>query len=240
MPVPVRAVLCDLDDTLFDHTHASRCAVAELQRAVPDFNCWSIDEFAARHRDVLDTLHIEVLAGRLTISDARIERFRRLLVAAACRDADQIAPGLAGTYRRAYETSWQPVAGALPLLTAIRQQAIRIAIVTNNIVVEQQTKLRHCGLTDLVDALVTSEEIGVQKPDPRIFHAALGSVGAEPAEAVMVGDTWATDIEGARAAGVRPVWLNRFGAVSVDPTVAELNALVPTDAALRLIVASQL
>ena len=237
MRVPVRAVLFDLDDTLFDHTHASRCATAQLQRAVPDFACWSIDEFTRRHRELLDALHVEVLAGRLTIADARIERFRRLLVAASCQDPDLVAPRLADTYRQAYETSRQPVAGALPLLTAIRRHGLRIAIVTNNIAAEQQTKLRYCGLTELVDALVTSEEIGVKKPDPGIFHAALESVNAEPAEAVMVGDAWATDIEGARAAGVRPVWLNRFGAVAADPTVAELKALEPIEAALRLIVA---
>jgi putative hydrolase of the HAD superfamily len=234
--MPPRAVLWDLDDTLFDHTHASRCATAELQRAVPDFQCWSIDEFLARHRALLDELHVEVLAGRLTIPDARIERFRRLLVAAACRNPDEIAPGLAGTYRQAYERSWRTVPGAVPLLTALRQQGIRVAIVTNNIVVEQQTKLRHCGLTDLIDSLVTSEEIGAQKPDAKIFHAALEIVGVEPGEAVMVGDAWATDIEGARAAGVRPVWLNRFGAPSRDPAVAELPALEPIATAWRLIV----
>jgi putative hydrolase of the HAD superfamily len=126
----------------------------------------------------------------------------------------------------------------MSLLTAIRQRGLRIAIVTNNIVVEQQTKLRYCGLTELVDALVTSEEIGVQKPHSKIFHTALERVGAEPAEAVMVGDAWATDIEGARAAGVRPIWLNRFGGASVDPSVAELRALEPMEAALRLILAA--
>jgi putative hydrolase of the HAD superfamily len=236
--MPPRAVLWDLDDTLFDHTHASRCATADLQRAVPDFRCWSIDEFLARHRELLDELHVEVLAGRLTIPDARIERFRRLLVAAACRNPDEIAPGLAGSYREAYERAWQTVPGAVPLLTALREQDIRIAVVTNNIVVEQQTKLRHCGLTDLIDSLVTSEEIGSQKPDPKIFHAALDIVGAKPGEAVMVGDAWATDIEGARAAGVRPVWLNRFGALSRDPAVPELRSLEPLEKALQLILAT--
>jgi putative hydrolase of the HAD superfamily len=51
-----------------------------------------------------------------------------------------------------------------------------------------------------------------------------------------VGDAWATDIEGARAAGVRPVWLNRFGALSRDPAVAELQALEPIGTAWHLIV----
>ena len=43
----------------------------------------------------------------------------------------------------------------------------------------------------------------------------------------MIGDAWGTDIEGARAAGIRPVWFNRFGAASPDPGVTEIHSLVP-------------
>ena len=236
MPVAVRAVLCDLDDTLFDHTHASRCAVAELHRAVPGFRCWSADEFTSRHREMLETLHLEVLAGRLSISGARIERFKRLLIAANVAEADRVAPDIARTYRCAYETASQPLPGAGSLLSALKARGIRTAVVTNNLVSEQRSKLAHCRLEADVDALVTSEEVGVQKPDPRIFQAALDRVGVRPAEAVMVGDAWATDIEGARAAGVRPIWLNRFGVTSPDPTVQEIRRLEPVEDVIEMIV----
>jgi HAD superfamily hydrolase (TIGR01509 family) len=236
MSVAVRAVLCDLDDTLFDHTHASRCAVNELHRAVADFRCWSADEFTSRHREMLETLHLEVLAGRLSISAARIERFRRLLIAANVAEPDRVAPDVARTYRCAYETSMQPLPGAGPLLSALKARAFRTAVVTNNLVSEQREKLAHCGLTADVDALVTSEEVGVQKPDPRIFQVALDRVGVRPEEAVMVGDAWATDIQGARAAGVRPIWLNRFGVKSPDPTVQEIRRLEPIDDVIEMIV----
>lgn len=235
MPVAVRAVLCDLDDTLFDHTHASRCAVTALHGSVPEFGCWSIDELASRHRDCLEVMHQEVLAGRLSISAARTERFRRLLVEARIADADRIAPELARTYRSAYETGWQAVSGAAPLLAALKARGVRTAIVTNNVTEEQRLKLQFCRLADLVDELVTSEEVGVQKPDPRIFQVALERLGARADEAVMVGDAWATDIEGARAAGVRPIWLNRSGAVRVDPGVVEIRSLEPTERTVELI-----
>jgi len=52
---------------------------------------------------------------------------------------------------------------------------------------------------------------------------------------VMVGDAWSTDVEGARAAGVRAVWLNRFGAIAPDASIAMLRSLEPVDAALRVI-----
>lgn len=232
----VRAVLCDLDDTLFDHTHASRCAVGELHRAVRAFNCWTAEEFSSRHREMLETLHLEVLAGRLSISSARIERFKRLLVAANGVDPDRVAPEIAQTYRRAYETSWQTLPGAGPLLSALKARGLRTAVVTNNLVSEQRDKLARCGLAADVDALVTSEEVGAQKPDPRIFQVALDRLEVSPEEAVMVGDAWATDIEGARAAGVRPIWLNRFGVKSPDPAVLEIRRLEPVDDVIEMIV----
>jgi beta-phosphoglucomutase-like phosphatase (HAD superfamily) len=87
----------------------------------------------------------------------------------------------------------------------------------------------------LVDALVTSEEAGATKPDGRIFETALDRLGITPAQAVMVGDAWSTDIEGAIAAAIRPVWFNRCAAPSPDPTVAELTALEPTAHAVAVI-----
>ena len=110
-----------------------------------------------------------------------------------------------------------------------------VGIVTNNLLAEQQLKLHRCDLTDLAGPLITSEEVGAQKPDPRIFAVALERLGVSADAAVMVGDAWATDIEGARRAGIRPVWLNRFGAVSPDSSVAELRSLEPLGWARRVI-----
>lgn len=236
MAAAVRAVLCDLDDTLFDHAHASRCAVAELHRAVPEFGCWSVDDFADRHRETLEVMHLEVLAGRMSISAARIERFRRLLVAASAPGPGDLAPRIAGAYRGAYDIAWRAVPGALPLLRALKHAGIQTAIVTNNIVSEQRLKIDRCGFTAFVDELVTSEEVGVQKPGAAIFHTALERLGVSPGEAVMLGDAWATDIEGARGAGIRAVWLNRLGTPTRDPAVPELRSLEPVEDALEVII----
>jgi HAD superfamily hydrolase (TIGR01549 family) len=231
-----RAVLFDLDDTLFDHARATRVALGTLGEVDPVFGQWSIDELDRRHRIVLDTWHQEVLAGRTSIDEARIARFAELVVQAGADGGERRATALASRYRSAYETAWYTVPGARPLLEAIAGQGLRVAVVTNNVRREQELKLARCGLTSLVGVLVTSEEVGVQKPDPKIFHTALDWVGVAAPDATMVGDAWATDIEGARRAGVRPVWLNRFGEVSPDPSVRELRSLEPLAEVLETLV----
>lgn len=86
--------------------------------------------------------------------------------------------------------------------------------------------LRRLGLADYFEAIVDSVTVGVEKPDPRIFHAACEAMGVAPAECVYVGDLYHVDVVGARAAGLSPVLLDPTGERDVDcPTIASLSEL---------------
>lgn len=194
----------------------------------PPLSTWTLDEFDQRHRVVLEALHTEVLAGKWTIEDARIERFRRLMLQAGAHEDDctpDVLHDLSWCYRGAYETAWRLVPGAFALVQAIKKSGAQLVIVTNNLAREQKLKIDRGGLAPFVDVLVTSEEFGAPKPDPRIILHALERVNAAPEQAVMFGDSLATDIEGGRRAGVRVVWFNRTGSNSGDPTLAEVSSL---------------
>lgn len=237
MKKPVRGVLFDLDDTLFDHHHATRCATTALREIEPAFSAWSPEELRRRHSDVLELVHKEVVAGRLAIDDARRERFRRLLTDAGGEAlAIQRAPAIAGLYRQQYERNWRPVDGAIALMAALKERGVKIAIVTNNLTVEQAAKLRHCALESLVDALITSEAVGVPKPQPAIFQSALTAVGLAEHDTVMVGDAWDTDIAGALGAGIRAVWFNWRALPARDVEVPQIASLLPTEQAMDVIV----
>ena len=229
----LRGVLFDMDDTLFDHNHATVCATGAIHSEEAAFACWTPDELRRRHSLILELIHEDVLAGRLQIDEARRERFRRLLLeAGASGPTLDRAPSLAVRYRTEYELGWRPVAGALPLLAALKARGAVVGIVTNNVKSEQTIKLERCGLAPYVDALITSEETGIQKPDPRIFEVALDQLGLAADETAMVGDVWRTDIAGAQAAGLRPVWFNWRGLPEVDAGVAQVPALTPVEAVM--------
>jgi len=230
--VPV--LLCDLDDTLFDHERATREALGNLRRDHHILSHWTLDELDARHRVLLETLHVQVLSGGLTVDQARQERFGRLLAQADAGGPAE-AELLAGAYRDAYASNWQPVPGAIDLLQAVRAAGHPVVIVTNNGLAEQQLKLSRCGFDAWIDAMVTSEEAGVSKPGRGIFEQALARAGASPAEAVMLGDAWTADVQGARAAGISAVWFNRAGRPSPDPAVPELASLAPAEEALGVL-----
>jgi HAD superfamily hydrolase (TIGR01549 family) len=229
----VRAVLFDLDDTLFDHAGCARCALEAVYWAA-GLEGIAFDEFAARHAGILEDLHRDVLAGRRTIDEAREERFRRLLAGAGVAGAAALARETAARYRDRYVAERRAIEGAAALLAAVRTRAV-VGIVTNNVRHEQVEKLRTCGLDAHVDVLLASEEVGISKPDPEIFRIALARLACEPAHAVMVGDSWAADVAGARAAGIFPVWFNPGGDAPPEPGVPVLRALTPVEPALRTI-----
>ena len=221
------AVLFDLDDTLFDHWACTRAALASLCERYPSLRGVPAGGLEREHARLLEELHLHVLAGRMTVDEARVERFGRLLAFAGESAGGEAAAGAAAAYRGAYLGHWRPVEGALELLQAVHGRAAT-GVVTNNVASEQRQKIAACRFEQHLDAVVISEEAGVTKPDPRIFDIALERLGWPAAETVMLGDAWSTDIEGARAAGIRPVWFNRFGAASPDPSVTEIHSLMPT------------
>jgi HAD superfamily hydrolase (TIGR01509 family) len=224
-------LLCDLDDTLFDHSGATRDALAAMRRHTNAFAVWPLDEFDRRHRVVLETLHLEVLAGRYTVEQARVERFRRLLADAGHDERrPDVLDGLSWAYRSAYERAWRMVDGAVPLVAAARARGWRVAIVTNNVTREQVLKVERGGLAPHIDALVTSEAFGASKPDPGILWHAIDRVGGTRARALVFGDSLTTDVAGAQAAGLPVVWFNRTGGTAPVPSV---TGLTPADAVLE-------
>ncbi len=229
--MPLKAVLFDLDDTLFDNLHSSRCALAALQ---DDFACLreiTLDALERQYSGLLDGYHDRVLRGELTLDQARLARFTDLLR----RFDGGISPAqverVGARYRQAYYASSRTVDGAVALLERLRAGGLRIALVTNHTVDEQMGKLRRCGLTDLIDVLAISEAVGAAKPDPRIFAFTLEQLGCAADEVVMIGDSWSADIVGARAVGIRALWLNRRDEVCPDPALAveirTLDAVMP-------------
>jgi putative hydrolase of the HAD superfamily len=232
--VATTVVLFDLDDTLFDHWACTRAALASLRQIYPALRRGSADVLEREHARLLEELHLRVLAGRMTVDEARIERFGRLLAFAGESAAQEAAAGAAAAYRAAYLGHWRPVGGALELLRAVHARAAT-GVVTNNVASEQRQKIAACGFGPLLDTVVISEEAGVTKPDRRIFEIALERLGRPAADAVMLGDAWPTDIEGARAAGIRPIWFNRFGAPSPDPSVMEVLSLTPTSMVMSML-----
>jgi putative hydrolase of the HAD superfamily len=115
------------------------------------------------------------------------------------------------------------------VLERLRAGGARLAVVSNWDV-SLHDVLERTELRGRVDAVVISAELGVAKPDPAIFRAALERLGAKASDAVHVGDSVEHDVAGARAAGLEAVFVARNGARAPDGVrvVASLDGLLVT------------
>jgi putative hydrolase of the HAD superfamily len=118
---------------------------------------------------------------------------------------------------------------ALPVLAVLREGGLRIGLVSNG-QRDLEEFARHHGLD--VDVCVGSMAHGRVKPHRSIFEAALAALDASPEEAAMVGDSYADDIEGARALGMRAILLDRDGLHEDEPD--RIDTLLALPAALGL------
>jgi HAD superfamily hydrolase (TIGR01549 family) len=147
-----------------------------------------------------------VILGRLGV-EARDEVLDRLL-------ASQFVAG-----------AWEPYRDVEPMLEAVRGMGLSIGVVSDwgsNL----RDILAGLGLDRFLDFVLPSGAVGVAKPNPAFFRMALEAGGADPHEALMVGDSYRADVQGAWAAGMDAVWLDRHEGININPD----DEPIPTDA----------
>ena len=82
-----------------------------------------------------------------------------------------------------------------------------LGVITNGSVRKQNVKIDTLGIRQYMDAIVISEQVGIEKPDKRIFHTAVSSISVKPPEAWFVGDHPINDVLGADEAGLTGIWM---------------------------------
>ncbi len=218
--VMIKNVLFDFDDTLFDHRHSSREGLRAVWKRFTCFQEMSLEELELEHAEILEQIHFShVLFGKMTIEEARAERFKFLFLNRGVEVDFNTAENAAEIYRMAYQKNRRRSEGAEEILKLFKKN-YKIAIVTNNLISEQEEKLEFLGLTKYIDFMITSEEARVPKPDPQIFNLTLTKLNAKPEETVMIGDSWEHDIMGAHNAGMKCIWLNHNKIPCPDPAIA--------------------
>jgi putative hydrolase of the HAD superfamily len=158
--------------------------------------------------------------------------FREALGAIGFDLPDDVIDHVVALDHSAYSNSITIEPEVLEVVGGLGRRGLKLGLVSN---VSLRPKLMDAdldrlGLGPLLDAAVFSSEVGVRKPDPRIFREALARIGAEPAETVFVGDRLYDDVSGARAVGMRTVQTRQFRAeedpeVVPDAAIAHLREL---------------
>ena len=214
----MKAVIFDLDDTLFDHTTS---ATRAIHTWVPQLGGTPTDELVAQWFVIERHNFDQWLKGDLTHQGQRRGRLREFLplidhpVPTTDDELDEVFAG----FLEAYRQSWAAFPDARPALEVARSNGWRIGVLTNGSTTQQNAKLAEIGLAELVDVVSTSESLGFSKPAPQAYHLTCEALGVEPAETLMIGDNLELDVVAARSAGLHAEHLDRAAGITLAQLV---------------------
>jgi HAD superfamily hydrolase (TIGR01509 family) len=223
---PLAAVMFDLDDTLHDDTATYRGAAARVARDVAAERGVAHDALLAAYIAQAERFWSGLDAATLAtpLAGLRAEMWHAAL--GACGIDDRALAGRCGTaynaYRRDLLELWP---GAQELLASLRDRGYLLALITNGFSETHRDKIAALGLDDAFDAIFIADEVGMVKPDARLFLLAAQRLGVAPAACAMVGDRFDRDVRGGAAVGMFTVWLNVRGEPLPDDLRAD--AVVP-------------
>ena len=241
----VKAVIFDLDDTLLLEVPSAEAAFLATCEMVRDTYGIDPDAFHQRLRHDARTLwhasperelierisisHWEGLWAKFEGHDPAMTRLRQWAVTyrqQSWRRALQafnindpaFADTLSREFRRQRETRHVVFDDARPLLNQL-QGRFKLGLMTNGLSCLQREKITGSGLAPYFDAMVIAGDVGVSKPDARIFHALLRQLQVTPTQAIMVGNSVKGDIAGAQAVGMKAVLIHRGRVHGADDSI---------------------
>lgn len=227
----IGAVLFDLDGTLIKHTRHIEDLCRETFDAFEDRlapvtadRFW--ETFWAKNRDMWYMAVDGVLSGDVARLYSFVNSLRALKV------DDHLAKPMLEDWEGRIISATRLYDDALSTIGQLRSIGLGLGIVTNGFTTMQSRKIRHHVLDTQVDFVLISEQVGVYKPDRAIFDLALARAGVAASQALFVGDTPSSDIEGARNAGLQAVLIDvrdTWTRVEMDgvPKIRRLTELLP-------------
>jgi putative hydrolase of the HAD superfamily len=205
----IEAVLFDLDDTLHDDTRTYRRAaerVANEVAAERGVDARRLFEGYVREAENFwQTLSPQ--AFNVPLVGLRARMWATALRSVGLDDARlaERCGAAYNEYRRAYLQLWP---GALQLLLSLRARGCKLALITNGMAETHREKIVLLQLEDVFDEIFIADEVGLIKPDVRLFALAAQRLGVPAERCAMVGDRYERDVRGAHDAGMFTVWVN--------------------------------
>ena len=232
MPPALDVVLFDLDDTLYSTTAFARDARHNAVVAMIREGLHVSEDEGVRELT-------EVVAEVTSNYDEHLDRLLDRLGPAACAGRNPAVLVAAGVvaYHQTKERQLRPLDDAVVLLRALHRAGVRVGIVSAGLKVKQAEKLVRLGVLPYVDpgAIFFSTQMGVSKPNSKIYAKACEALKVNPSRALYVGDRPETDVAPARAVGMKTVhyrgahgrYSNRASVPPADHEVELLTELIP-------------
>jgi putative hydrolase of the HAD superfamily len=211
----IRGIIFDIDNTLTDFMKVKRAAVDAAVEMMIDAG------LPVKQQEMVDKIF--ELYWKEGVEDQHI--FDKILKKEFGKvDYKVMAAGIIG-YRRMKTGTQTLYPHVKSTLITLMKMGIRTAVLSDAPKLEAWLRITGLGLHNYFENVVTSEDFGVKKPDPKPFQKALELLGTEPGETLMVGDWPDRDIKGAKRLGIRTVWAKYGDTFDTKESGAEFDIM---------------
>ncbi len=202
-------VLIDADDTLFDYKRAELNALSESLKFFGYIGEYEIP--AERYHEINTGLWKQLEKGEVTKEFLKVERFKKLFIEL---NFNYSPAEFSNLYLENLASGGFLLDGAEEICSYLSGK-YKIILVTNGIEYVQKSRLAHSAIKKYISGLVTSEIVGVNKPDARMFDFAIKTGKCtDKSKVIMIGDMLSSDILGGNNFGIDTCWYNPSGAVN--------------------------
>lgn len=204
--VKYKHLFFDLDRTIWDFETNSKETITELldRYFKKKAGQLTFDKFYQVYQKINAELWMNYREAKITKDELRRARFYRSLLAFGIDEAE-----LALEMNENYVLNCSQKTNLIPQskeVLAYLHKNYGLHIITNGFKEAQYLKIEKSGIKHFFDEVIVADELGIQKPDPRIFHHALEESTAEKHESIMIGDDYEADIIGAKGVGIDQVY----------------------------------
>lgn len=209
-----KAIFMDWDDTIGDWSNAASKALHDLYEHYHLHELYeSVSDFINTYEPYNLELWNQYGRGEVTKERLHFERFYHPLAVNSLPDfrsraKTELAHEMGDEFLKLTNKYFSVLPGAAEVVRALAGR-YPLTIISNGFKEVQYYKFAHSGLQDCFAHTIISEEVGINKPQPEIFRIALRLNHITADEAVMIGDSYPSDIAGAKTAGIDQIWLHR-------------------------------
>ncbi|UCC92631.1 MAG: HAD family hydrolase [Thermoplasmata archaeon] len=210
----VRAIIFDLDDTITNFMAAADAAFMSAFSDIAEENGVDVEDLHARYMELFEEFYTLHLEGHVTLEEFRAYRFSRAFELVGLPVDDSFLD-LTVDFQYYYDHELETFPGACDVLRELDER-YPLGLITNGPTDPQWRKINKFNLSEIFEVILVSGQLGISKPDPRIFDVALEGLRVAPEETVMVGNSLEHDHQGAMNAGIRFIWANHTGRALPD------------------------
>jgi putative hydrolase of the HAD superfamily len=190
----ISAVLFDLDGTLLDRASTLNLF---LHQQYERFTAQLSSIPREKYREAVVELDGFGYVPKIEVYPQIRDRFRL---------SDELSLALLHDFETHFHGLAIPFSGLHEMLKSLSSMSLALGLVTNGAIRSQRPKIEALGISGYFGTILISEEQGVRKPNPEIYHRAMQKLGSTPANSIFIGDHPETDIEGAAKLGLKTIW----------------------------------